>query len=389
VNVVLYCQYVWGMGHLFRSVELARALCGHRVVLVAGGQEVALDLPGHVELERLPALFMDEQFTTLIPGLAGRSVASLQRERREALAALFDRIRPEVFIVELYPFGRTAFGFELEPLLTAIRRGAYGPVRTVCSIRDVLVEKRDPHTYEERVVDSLNRWFDLLLIHSDKRLLPLDDTFSRCDDIRIPTVYTGFVAPRADPERGRALRRGLDLRPGEKLVVASCGGGRAGYRLLKSVLAVCSRLSGSQPLRLTVFTGPFMAEEEFNDLQSMAGERISVQRFTSHFLDYLSAADLSISLAGYNTCMNLLTTGVPALVMPYSRQREQPFRVEKLLPYLPLQVLGEEDLDPSRLERAIERGWALERRTAAVPVRLDGAETAARLLADLHSLTSP
>jgi predicted glycosyltransferase len=132
-----------------------------------------------------------------------------------------------------------------------------------------------------------------------------------------------------------------------------------------------------------------MAEEEFNDLQSMAGERISVQRFTSHFLDYLSAADLSISLAGYNTCMNLLTTGVPALVMPYSRQREQPLRVEKLLPYLPLQVLGEEDLEPSRLERAIERGWALERRTAPVPVRLDGAETAARLLADLHSLTSP
>jgi predicted glycosyltransferase len=181
----------------------------------------------------------------------------------------------------------------------------------------------------------------------------------------------------------------LDLRPGEKLVVASCGGGRAGYRLLKSVLAACTRLSESQPLRLTVFTGPFMAEEEFNDLQSMAGERISVQRFTSHFLDYLSAADLSISLAGYNTCMNLLTTGVPALVLPYSRQREQPLRVEKLLPYLPLQVLGEEDLEPSRLERAIERGWALERRTAPVPVRLDGAETAARLLADLHSLTSP
>ena len=382
VSIVLYCQYVWGMGHLFRSVELARALCDHRVILVAGGQEVALDLPPHIEWVRLPALFMDERFTALISGVPGRSVEAIQGERREALAALFERTRPEIFIVELYPFGRSAFAFELEPLLAEIRRSTYGPVRTVCSIRDILVEKRDPRAYEERVVDSLNRWFDLLVIHSDERLLPLADTFSRCDAIRIPKVYTGFIAPRSDPESGPALRRELDLRPGEKLVVASCGGGRAGYRLLKSVLAACGRLSGTLPLRLAAFTGPFMDAEEFNELQSMAGDRMTVRRFTSRFLNYLSAADLSMSLAGYNTCMNLLATGVPALVLPYRRQREQPLRVEKLKPYLPLEALGEDDLEPARLVRAIEAGLALERRTACIPVRLDGAETAARVLKD-------
>ena len=380
MNVVQYCQYVWGMGHLFRSVELARALCDHRVVLVAGGQEVALDLPGHVDLVRLPALFMDEQFTTLIPGLAGRSVESLQRERREALAALFDRIRPEVLIVELYPFGRTAFGFELEPLLTAIRRGAYGRVRTVCSIRDVLVEKRDPRAYEARVLDRLNRCFDLLLIHSDDRLLPLDETFSRFEDIRIPKVYTGFVAPRPDPAKGVQLRRDLGLQPGEKLVVASCGGGRAGYRLLKPVLTACRQLQGRRRVRLCLFTGPFMAEEEFRDLQAMAGGGLVVQRFTPRFLDHLSAADLSVSLAGYNTCMNLLATGVPALVLPYAGQREQPLRVAKLKPHLPLEVLGEDDLEPGRLVRAIERGLELKRQNAAAAFNLEGAATTARYL---------
>jgi len=107
------------------------------------------------------------------------------------------------------------------------------------------------------VLETLNRWFDLLLIHSDDRLLPLDETFSRFGDIRIPKVYTGFVAPRPDLEKGRALRDDLGLPPGEKLIVASCGGGRSGYRLLKSVLAACRRLRGRLPLRLEAFCGPF------------------------------------------------------------------------------------------------------------------------------------
>jgi len=156
-------------------------------------------------------------------------------------------------------------------------------------------------------------------------------------------------------------------------VVASSGGGRAGYRLLKPVLAACRRLQGRRGLRLALFTGPFMAEAEFDDLQAEAGEDLVVQRFTPRFLDYLSAADLSISLAGYNTCMNLLATGVPALVLPYARQREQPLRVERLKPYLPLTVLSEEDLAPERLAPVIESGLQLKPRLGPPPVNLAGA----------------
>jgi predicted glycosyltransferase len=81
--------------------------------------------------------------------------------------------------------------------------------------------------------------------------------------------------------------------------------------------------------------------------------------------------------------MNLLATGVPALVMPYSRQREQPLRVERLKPYMPLQPLGEEELPPDRLARAIEHGLSLRRREGASPIGLDGAENTAAVLVGL------
>lgn len=382
MTIVLYCQYVWGMGHLFRSLELARAMAGHHVILVAGGQEVSVDLPAHVERVRLPELHMDEHFTTLMTENPEASVTAVQRERADVLAALFDRVRPQIFIVELFPFGRTAFGFELEPILDGIRRGDYGRVRTVCSLRDVLVEKRDPAAYETRVLDALHRYFDLLLIHSDERLLPLRDTFGRFEDIRIPKIHTGFVASRPDLENGRLLRRDLGLSPGEKLVVASCGGGRSGYRLIKAVLEACGRPAGL-PLRLEAFCGPFMSAAEFGELEAMRAAGLRVHRFTPRLIDYLAVADLSISLAGYNTCMNLLATGVPALVLPYSRQREQPWRVQKLLGCLPMIVLSEDDLEAERMAAFIQKGLALPRHIDPCAVNLDGAAATARLLADL------
>jgi predicted glycosyltransferase len=382
VTIVFYCQYVWGMGHLFRSIELARALADHRVILVAGGEEVAVELPAHVERVRLPELHMDEHFTTLLTKAPERSVAAIQRERADALEALFDRVRPQIFVVELFPFGRSAFGFELEPLLEAIRRGRYGPVRTACSLRDVLVEKRDPAAYEARVLDGLHRWFDLLLIHSDERLLPLRETFSRFEDIRIPKVHTGFVAARPDLENGRRLRRNLGVSPDENLVIASCGGGRSGYRLMRAVLEACRRLP-HRPLHLEAFCGPFMNAEDFGELEALRAPGRAVHRFTPQLIDYLSAADLSISLAGYNTCMNLLATGVPALVLPYSRQREQPWRVQKLMGCLPMIVLSEDDLESERIAAFIETGLALQRRAGPATVNLDGAAATARLLAGL------
>jgi predicted glycosyltransferase len=69
----------------------------------------------------------------------------------------------------------------------------------------------------------------------------------------------------------------------------------------------------------------------------------------------MAAADLSISMAGYNTCMNILATRVPALVWPFPQNREQKLRAEKLAALGWMQVLGDQDLDPVRLAGLIAR----------------------------------
>jgi predicted glycosyltransferase len=380
MKIIFYCQYVWGMGHLFRSIEVVRALAGHEVILVVGGREVDIKLPGHVTLVRLPGLYMDEHFTTLIPEDANKTIEDIQRQRKEILFSLCETHKPDLFIIELYPFGRTIFGFELQPLLDSIQQGRFGKIKVVCSLRDILVEKRDPKAYEDRVLNHLNAHFDLLLIHSEAEIMPLEETFSRVDDIQIPIFYTGFVTANAKPAAGQKLRRELAIGAQEKLIVASAGGGRSGYKLLSNVIEAVHQLSNSQQIRLEMFTGPFRDDGEFKKLSAHATQRIRVRHFTRRFLDYLSAADVSVSLAGYNTCMNLLVSRVPALVYPYLRQREQPIRVAKIKNFLPMKILQDKDLSPTPLADHIQQMLGASRLCGSIPLNLAGAENSARYL---------
>ncbi|MGD2100392.1 MAG: glycosyltransferase [Desulfobacterales bacterium] len=368
------------MGHLFRSLELARALSDHQVILIAGGREVDIELPEHVTLVRLPGLYMDEQFTTLMAEDANQSVEFIQHQRKVILMSLFQEHRPDVFMIELYPFGRTVFGIELQPLLDWIHMGRFGDTKVVCSLRDILVEKRKQEFYEERVINMLHTYFDLLLIHSDDQLLTLDETFSRMNDIQIPVVYTGFVAPKADPAAGLRLRQELGMGPAEKLVVVSAGGGRSGYALLDCILDAYPSMKQTDSIRIELFAGPFRDPDEFENLAAKAINGIRIRHYTRRFLDYLSAADLSISLAGYNTCMNLIAARVPALVYPYSKQQEQPLRVAKIDKLIPMKILRDKDIEPQRISHYIHELLLESRPAEPAPVNLDGAVHTARYL---------
>ena len=376
MKILFYCQHVLGIGHLFRSLALCRALAPHPVVLVTGGSRVEIPLPPNVRETALPPLMMDADFNRLYDAAGEASLDVIKARRQRLLFDLVAHAAPETVIVELYPFGRKAFGFELDPVLQAIRAGDLPPAQVVCSLRDILVEKADPAAYETRVLDRLTRFFDALLIHADPTVVRLEETFGRSAEIPVAQVYTGFVAPRADPGARRRVRRQLGLAPTEKLIVASAGGGSVGGELLEAVAAAFGRLPPQAGCRLQVFGGPFLAPRVFERLQHLAGEGGRVERFSPDFLSYLAAADLSVSMAGYNTSMNILATGVPALVWPFPQNREQGLRAARLAERGALEVLTAADLRPEIL---VER---MRQRLVAGPapvgaIDLDGAAATA------------
>jgi predicted glycosyltransferase len=297
------------------------------------------------------------------------------------LLALFESENPDIFLVELYPFGRKAFRFELDPVLKEIKRKKPPACDVACSVRDILVEKEDQAKHETRVVKTLNNYFDAVLVHADPNLAQLDETFDQYEKIEIPVVYTGYIAPQPKPDAAQKIRRRLGLGDDESLIVCSAGGGNVGAPLLAAAVKAFNQLTVEKACYLKVFSGPFLERADFDSLKKMAGPNVQIERFTPDFLACLAAADLSISMGGYNTTMNILATGVPALVWPFAQNREQRLRAGRLAKEGLLQVLEDEDLQPQRLADLMDSILAAPN-PRPVELDLNGAENSAKWIGD-------
>lgn len=368
MKIMIYSQHVLGIGHFFRSMEIAKALCGHEVLFVEGGEPIAgLVPPDHVKRVFLPPLMMDAEFTKMETRTG--ELEEIKQHRTAVLVEAYFRFSPHVFMTELFPFGRKQFRFELVPLLDEITERRRS-TRVVCSLRDILVEKRNQAQYEEGVLSVLNRCYDMLLIHSDPRLTRLEETFASAGRIGIPIRYTGFVV-RTPPSPMKS--------PAHRTVVVSSGGGKVGVDLLESTMRAFRGMS-QEDLRLRVFVGPFMDRHDRDKLERLAAsdERITLCPFSLDFLSELAEAELSVSMAGYNTCMDILSIGVKALVHPFAQNREQAMRAAKLQELGIVKVL--ESLEEDEVRRRIRETLEEQQPVKGESLDLAGAANTARLL---------
>ncbi len=377
-TLLFYCQHSLGIGHLTRSFALARALAGpFRVVFLNGGRlPPGLPVPAGIEIIDLPPLGMDDGHT-VVSRDGRQDVATATQRRRELIAAAVQQHRPAVLLVELFPFGRKKFASEILPMIRQARRQPGAPARVVCSLRDILVDARpDQQHHDDRARWLTDRYFDAVLVHADPALARLEDSFRPRQPLRVPVHYTGYVVPARDTTL-RAAR-------GEHLLV-SAGGGIVGGDLLRTALA--ARLLLADPTRpLRLIAGPFLPDDQWSALQQQVQGQPGVElvRQVPDMVAEMQAARASISQCGYNTALDILVAGVPALVVPYatSTENEQSGRAARLAALGAMQQLDPAALSPAALAAAIDSLLAFQPRAAALG--LNGAADSAQRLQQLQ-----
>jgi predicted glycosyltransferase len=373
MRVLFHVQHLLGVGHLKRADILTNGMAadGFKVTVAFGGQKLAEAPFAGAELVMLPAATIaGEDFSTL-RDTDGKPVGADWKKRRTArLLETFHAVRPDIVLIELFPFGRRQFRFELLPLLEAARAARPRPV-IACSVRDILVTRKPGRA--EETVDTLRRFFDAVLVHGDPAFIPLEATFPLTGAIADMVYYTGYVRGSAD--------HAMDEGDGEVLV--SAGGGAVGAGLL--LAAVEARPTSPLADKVWRFlAGPNLPESVFRRLSEHADSRTLVERFQPDFAARLGRATLSISQAGYNTIIDVLSAGVPAVVVPYEArgETEQRLRADVLARKGFLTVVPEAELNPARLAAAI--GTALAKpQSPRIDLDLSGAATTPRLLRSL------
>jgi predicted glycosyltransferase len=373
-RVFFYVQHLLGIGHLRRAAAITRALGHHglTVAFVAGGEPVSgLDLGGADLIQLPPARAGDSGFGSIVDA-AGRSIDDAWRDRRRtALLAAFERWAPEAVLIELYPFGRRPFRFELRPLLDAAASRRPRPA-ILCSVRDILVSRSDPQRTAE-IVDIIRRRFDLVLVHGDPRLIEFGATFAAADAIAGQLRYTGYVVGESPTI--------VDSRRGNGEILVSAGGGAVGAPLLQAAIAARPLTDvADQPWRL--IAGPNLPEADFRALAATAGPDVGLERFRADFQTLLRNCRLSVSQAGYNTVMELLAAGTRAVVVPFAEggETEQPVRARLLADRGFLTVVDPETLTPASLAAGIDAADRGAR--PAVSFDLSGADGTARAIVE-------
>ncbi len=377
-RILFYCQSLLGIGHFIRSRELLFALRDFEVCFLYGGEPVpGFDWPDWVEVVYLPALRSDAAFEKLYVVEGEATLEEVKAQRKALLLETFDRIAPDALLIELFPFGRGKFKFELLPLL-AHARATKPELKIACSLRDILVSRANQSRYQSDVVTTMNKYFDLLLVHSDPRVQTLEESFGSVTELTCPVAYTGYVAqPSPAPTNN----------DGEPLILVSIGGGRVGHELIECALAASSLLSlgGKTPHRMQIFAGPHIPADVFERLQQQAAPlaHVTLARHTTEFPAWLRRAALSISMAGYNTCMDILAARANALVYPFHEHDndEQPRRAHKLAQLGLVGVIEPEQLNATHLAAEISQRLRSANAAPTVAIDLNGAQNTANILA--------
>ncbi|MBD9360808.1 glycosyltransferase family protein [Methylomonas fluvii] len=379
-RLLLYCQHSLGMGHWVRAMTLTNALSREfRVTFLNGGrapdhQAAVADL----DMLNLPPLGMGEDHQ-LYSQDERYSVEEALAARKQIILDEYAMLRPKVVLIELFPFGRKKLAGELLPLLKTARRDKQTKPLVLCSLRDIMVNARkDQSRHDERARWITDRYFDGLLVHADPRFARLEDSFKPRHPLQTPLLYTGFVAPGRIPAAIKPPRHG---------VLVSAGGGMVGAPLFQAAIQAHAINWTTEKLPMTIVAGPFLPEADWQDLvaqvKGMAG--LTLRRSVPAMQPLLEAHSLSVSQCGYNTVMDILESGTPALVVPFVRgqEDEQSQRAQKLAELGLVEILNPSELTGQRLAERILQLRDFSPNPAGL--NLAGADHTVRLIQELRA----
>jgi predicted glycosyltransferase len=133
------------------------------------------------------------------------------------------------------------------------------------------------------------------------------------------------------------------------------GGGADAYSMMSTLIEALPKVLEDQPCSVAVITGPFMPVELIADLERRAG-RLPIQMLeaVNDSISYMSAADLVIAMAGYNTSVEILRMKTPAILIPRAGpSAEQRTRARLFSEKRWVDMIDPDELTPDNLAQCI------------------------------------
>ncbi len=372
-HFLLYCHDTFGLGHIRRTLSLAASftsLLPNAEVLIVTGSPLAhaFTLPPHVDYIKLPAVTKMGNGTYRALHLA-MEFATIRDLRATMLRDIAEAYMPDVFLVDHAPQGVKG---EVLPTLAMLRASNPTCLR-VLGLRDIVDERAIIRQtwIREGIYNTLEQNYDLILVYGSQHLYDIGQEYALPPTVEQRIHYCGYLDRVTDacldntsdtfPRRVAAMRSSL-TQGTEPLIVLTVGGGGDGFPLLHTYLSGLQHLP-SNPFTSVLVTGPLMDEQEQRELHALASifpsGKVRIETFLPDMLPLLSAADLVVTMAGYNTVCELLALQQRMLLVPRIVPRqEQLVRAGLLAQHGLAHMLHPDQLTPQHLLDSVTHALA-------------------------------
>jgi len=379
LKVLLYSHDSVGLGHLRRNLAIARAIAATfpnaRILILTGSPcEKQFKLPDNTDLIKIPSISKDHEGRYVTRNFSG-SLEDTLAFRSKMILEAFQLFEPTLVIMDHQLTGLMGEGLDM------LRKAKEKGVQTIFGLRDI---KDSPEVVRRNWGTDNNRWamnecYDRICVYGMQEVFDPRAEYAPFLDKVKQIDFTGYIVPRFKKPSKKIL-------PGKReKVLVTFGGGSDGARWAERYLDALA--TGSAHWDSHIITGPLMPAANRRQIRAQAKKleplgSVHVYRFHRNVPALLRQVDAVVSMAGYNSCVEILQSDVPAVLLPRSFPRkEQLIRATRFTELGWAKMIAEVDSDPHHLFAAVESALASPRamRPAA---DLNGLDTLCRIIAE-------
>ncbi len=332
-NILMYSHDTYGLGHIRRTMSIANHLRDETTnILILTGSPIAgrFSFPKQVDFVRIPGMIKktNDEYRSLSIRIEAKQALKIRTDIIRATAKTF---QPDLFIVDKEPLGLKR---EVLPTLKWLKKH-HPSTRSILGLRDILdheeVIKKD--WKKKGVYNYLEKLYDEIWVYGNQKIYDPIDLYKIPPTVKKKVFFTGYIPRKQFCQYTRKkIRKQFRVFDDDTFILVTTGGGGDGCEVLDHFISMHDYYPTSLPFKSIIITGPFMpkkAREQFKKRAQRHG--IKTLPFHPRLEELMKAADLVISMGGYNTLCEVLTQKTPALIIPRETPRqEQLIRAERL-----------------------------------------------------------
>ena len=401
-RLLIYSHDTFGLGNIRRIMNIAtylhRAIPDLSILIVTGSPMIqSFRIPKGIDYIKLPCLSRTESGEYSAKYLESK-IDDIVRLRSDLILSSVLNFKPDIMLIDKKPHG---VKHELRETLSLVK--SYLPsTRTILLLRDILdapeatIKVWKDNGYYEAVKSA----YDLVLVLGTPEIFDPRVEYNFPFTASEKVEFCGYIQPQALLRDRDTVRKELQIKSAERLVLVTPGGGEDGHALVQTYIQALQHMPHKAHIRSLIVTGPEMSESQRMVLNRSALQFPGVRmlEFTNDLPSYMNASDLVVSMGGYNTVCEILSLKKRAIIVPRVRPvEEQWIRAERMARLGLLVTIHPDSLTPQGLLRTILAELssdqplhptlnldALPTLTNHVSMLLDGKDQPARLSRSIH-----